>query len=183
MEAARDKRAQKIEGDHQRGLGGAGLHEPGGVQQSEVGRDAGVGKDGEVRAPAECVPDLLNGCGRGAVGGVGGIAGAAKCVEAADAKVTAGETDWFAGGAPAIAREGGEEGLHGHLKLDGITHIALLSKPFMGKESYAFAFIAASGRCAFKIYLGRDADRRLLADQVTRFQHWRQLDSLPATTV
>lgn len=77
----------------------------------------------------------------------------------------------------------GDEGLHGHLKLDGITHIALLSKPFMGKESYAFAFIAASGRCAFKIYLGRNADRRLLADQVTRFQHWRQLDSLPATTV
>jgi len=83
------------------------------VEQPEVRGDAGVGKDGEVRAPAECVPDLLNGCGRGAVGGVGGIAGAAKCVEAADAKVTAGETDWFAGGAPAIAREGGEEGLHG----------------------------------------------------------------------
>ena len=73
----------------------------------------------------------------------------------------------------------GDEGLHGHLKLDDIAHIALLSKPFMGTESHAFVFIANDGRCAFKVYLGRDEKRRLLPEQQQRFLAWRQHDALP----
>ena len=74
----------------------------------------------------------------------------------------------------------GEEGLHGHLKLDEIAYIALLSKPFMGAESHAFVFIANSGRCVFKIYLGRDEKRRLLPEQLQQFLAWRLCDALPA---
>jgi putative heme utilization carrier protein HutX len=69
----------------------------------------------------------------------------------------------------------GEAGqLHGHLKLDNITHIALVSKPFMGKESHYFGFSDAQGNTIFKIYLGRDEQRKLLSRQVETFQALKQ---------
>ena len=65
----------------------------------------------------------------------------------------------------------GKDGeLHGHLKLDLITHVALVSKPFMGNESHYFGFFDALGHNVFKIYLGRDDKRQLLPEQVTRFK-------------
>ncbi|MCH5141953.1 heme utilization cystosolic carrier protein HutX, partial [Mammaliicoccus sciuri] len=42
--------------------------------------------------------------------------------------------------------------LHGHLKLDNVAGIALVSKLFMGKEGHSFQFFGHSGRCIFKIY-------------------------------
>lgn len=74
---------------------------------------------------------------------------------------------------------GGDGGLHGHLKLQAIRQIALLSKPFMGRPSHAFVFITEDGRCAFKIYLGRDEARQLLPAQVSLFQQWQQATGLP----
>lgn len=94
----------------------------------------------------------------------------------------------FKGGLPAgrIARGYynlmGNTGLQGHLLLGTVDSVALLSKPLMGMESHAFVFITASGECAFKIYLGRDADRRLLPEQVIRFQLWRQAPAFSAIT-
>jgi putative heme utilization carrier protein HutX len=63
--------------------------------------------------------------------------------------------------------------LHGHLKLDNVAGIALVSKLFMGKEGHSFQFFGHSGRCIFKIYLGRDEQRQLLPDQVERFMALR----------
>ncbi|MGE6106460.1 heme utilization cystosolic carrier protein HutX [Aeromonas sobria] len=63
--------------------------------------------------------------------------------------------------------------LHGHLKLDKVVGIALVSKLFMGKEGHSFQFFGHSGRCIFKVYLGRDEQRRLLPDQVERFKALR----------
>lgn len=62
------------------------------------------------------------------------------------------------------------DGLHGHLKLDDISAIALISKPFKGSESHSINFFGNNGEMVFKIYLGRDKKRVLLADQLTRFQ-------------
>lgn len=65
----------------------------------------------------------------------------------------------------------GREGeLHGHLRLDLIDKVALVSKPFRGKESYYFGFFDASGNSIFKIYLGRDKKRVLLSEQVEKFK-------------
>lgn len=65
----------------------------------------------------------------------------------------------------------GREGeLHGHLRLDLITDIALVSKPFRRSESHYFGFFTQQGDSMFKIYLGRDKKRQLLADQVEKFQ-------------
>lgn len=61
------------------------------------------------------------------------------------------------------------DGLHGHLKLDNVSAIALVSKPFRGNESHSINFFGAQGEMIFKVYLGRDKQRRLLADQVVRF--------------
>lgn len=60
--------------------------------------------------------------------------------------------------------------LHGHLRLDLIDKVALVSKPFRGKESYYFGFFDSLGNSIFKIYLGRDQKRVLFADQVEKFK-------------
>ncbi|USD66795.1 heme utilization cystosolic carrier protein HutX [Vibrio sp. SCSIO 43136] len=69
----------------------------------------------------------------------------------------------------------GKEGeLHGHLRLELVTNIALISKDFMGKESHNFSFHTESGDCMFKIYLGRDKKRNLIPEQVEKFKQLKQ---------
>lgn len=62
------------------------------------------------------------------------------------------------------------DGLHGHLQLDSLTAIVLVSRPFRGKESHSINFFGSEGEMIFKVYLGRDSKRVLLPDQVTRFK-------------
>lgn len=70
----------------------------------------------------------------------------------------------------------GKEGeLHGHLRLDLVEHIALVSKPFMGQESHFIGFFAEQGECVFKVYLGRDKQRNLFSDQIEKFQQLKLL--------
>lgn len=70
---------------------------------------------------------------------------------------------------------GGKEGqLHGHLKIDLITDIAFVSKPFMGMESYFIGFYNKVGSCVFKVYLGRDRKRVLFPEQIAAFKAIQQ---------
>nr|WP_228767288.1 heme utilization cystosolic carrier protein HutX [Vibrio hibernica] len=65
----------------------------------------------------------------------------------------------------------GREGeLHGHLKLESMSKVALISKLFRGKESYYFGFFDQQGDSIFKVYLGRDNKRVLFPDQVEKFK-------------
>lgn len=66
-----------------------------------------------------------------------------------------------------MAKEGQ---LEGHLKIDLIDHIALVSRPFRGNESHYFGFFTEQGNSMFKIYLGRDKKRQLLTQQVEKFK-------------
>ncbi len=69
----------------------------------------------------------------------------------------------------------GKQGeMHGHLLLENVAHIALVSKPFMGRESHYFGFFSEAGDNIFKIYLGRDDKRQLLTEQVERFKKIQQ---------
>jgi putative heme utilization carrier protein HutX len=69
----------------------------------------------------------------------------------------------------------GREGeLHGHLKLDNIKNIALVSKPFMGRESHYFGFFCEAGNNVFKVYLGRNEKRELIEEQVATFKQWQK---------
>jgi hypothetical protein len=70
----------------------------------------------------------------------------------------------------------GREGqLHGHLKLENINLIALVSKPFRGSDSHYFGFFNQHGECIFKVYLGRDVCRKLLPEQVVLFQQLKEV--------
>ncbi len=64
----------------------------------------------------------------------------------------------------------GENGqLHGHIKLESIENIALVSKPFMGKDSHYIGFFDNQGASILKVYLGRDDQRNVLPSQVEKF--------------
>lgn len=70
----------------------------------------------------------------------------------------------------------GEPGeLHGHLKLDAISHISLQSKPHRGNEAYAIVFYGSDGGGIFKIYVGRDEQGILFPDQVVHFNGLKEL--------
>lgn len=69
----------------------------------------------------------------------------------------------------------GKEGqLHGHLKLENMAHIAVVSKPFMGKESHYIGFYDKQGVCIFKVYLGRDKKRQLFPEQIEKLQELKK---------
>lgn len=69
----------------------------------------------------------------------------------------------------------GREGeLHGHLRIDLITDIAFVSKPFRGSESHYIGFFDVSGDCMFKVYLGRDKKRQLFPEQINLFEQMKQ---------
>ncbi|GAD88601.1 MULTISPECIES: heme utilization cystosolic carrier protein HutX [Vibrio] len=63
----------------------------------------------------------------------------------------------------------GREGeLHGHLKLELVKHIAVVSKPFHKMESHYIGFFDKIGECVFKVYLGRDQKRQLFPEQLEK---------------
>ncbi|WP_281543940.1 heme utilization cystosolic carrier protein HutX [Grimontia sp. SpTr1] len=69
----------------------------------------------------------------------------------------------------------GREGqLHGHLRLDLVSDIAFVSKPFRGTESHYIGFFDSTGHCVFKIYLGRDKKRQLFPEQIELFNAMKQ---------
>ncbi|WP_160152467.1 heme utilization cystosolic carrier protein HutX [Microbulbifer sp. ALW1] len=63
---------------------------------------------------------------------------------------------------------------HGHLLVDGLSEVAFVSKPHRGAESHSIVFLAPSGNCVFKVFLGRDAERKLIPEQVARFNALKQ---------
>ncbi|KXJ53650.1 heme utilization cystosolic carrier protein HutX [Neptuniibacter pectenicola] len=69
-------------------------------------------------------------------------------------------------------------GFHGHINLNGIHHINFQDKPHRGQASYAFNFQDQDDNNIFKVFLGRNEDGTLIADQVSRFKHIQQQLSL-----
>ncbi|WP_028022602.1 heme utilization cystosolic carrier protein HutX [Enterovibrio calviensis] len=69
----------------------------------------------------------------------------------------------------------GREGqLHGHLRLELVSDIVFVSKPFRGTESHYIGFFDCTGHCVFKIYLGRDKKRQLFPEQIELFNAMKQ---------
>lgn len=65
--------------------------------------------------------------------------------------------------------QGGHQGLSGHLRPERCAAIYFVRRPFMGMETVSVQFFNAEGEASFKIYVGRDEQRRLKADQTERF--------------
>lgn len=64
----------------------------------------------------------------------------------------------------------GGSGLSGHLKPDRCSDIIFLQRPFMGVPTASVQFFSADGNSMLKVYVGRDASRKLRADQMERFE-------------
>lgn len=59
--------------------------------------------------------------------------------------------------------------LSGHLRHQNCRAIVFLRRPFMGTDTLSVQFFNALGEAMFKIFVGRDAERRLRTDQVEHF--------------
>ncbi|TDQ26177.1 heme utilization protein HuvX [Raoultella sp. BIGb0149] len=64
----------------------------------------------------------------------------------------------------------GKKGMTGHIKAENCHHIALIERKFMGMDTASILFFNQAGSAMFKIFLGRDEHRQLLADQVSAFR-------------
>jgi len=64
----------------------------------------------------------------------------------------------------------GGQALSGHLRPERCAQIVFLSRPFMGTPTRSVQFFNADGEAIFKIFVGRDANRQLKADQIERFE-------------
>ena len=65
--------------------------------------------------------------------------------------------------------------LKGHLKLDNVATIALVSKPFHGVDTKSVQFLSKSGRMLFKVYIRRDKEKNFLPEQLEKFDGLKKL--------
>jgi putative heme utilization carrier protein HutX len=68
----------------------------------------------------------------------------------------------------------GDSPIGGHIKADNCKHIAFVSRPFMGRPSRSVQFFNGAGEAMFKVFVRRDAERNLIAEQVARFDALRK---------
>lgn len=68
----------------------------------------------------------------------------------------------------------GDSPIGGHIRADGCSAIAFVSRPFMGRESRSVQFFSEDGEAMFKIFVKRDEARNLIAEQVEKFDALRR---------
>ncbi len=67
----------------------------------------------------------------------------------------------------------GDGPLGGHLRADCCAAIYFIDRPFFKRRSCSLQFINLDGDAMFKVFVGRDANRELIADQLERFERLR----------
>jgi putative heme utilization carrier protein HutX len=67
----------------------------------------------------------------------------------------------------------GDSPIGGHLKIERCAAIYFVDRPFFGRRSCSVQFLNGDGEAMFKVFVGRDEQRELKADQVTRFEALR----------
>jgi hypothetical protein len=68
----------------------------------------------------------------------------------------------------------GSSPIGGHLRMDRCRSIYFIDRPFFGKRSCSVQFVNEYGGVMFKVFVGRNEDRSLKADQVARFEALRE---------
>ena len=64
----------------------------------------------------------------------------------------------------------GRAGFHGHLRHERCAGLCFLERPFMGRLSAALLFFNLDGGIMYKVFVGRDEKRELMADQLAAFR-------------
>jgi len=67
----------------------------------------------------------------------------------------------------------GDSPIGGHLRAERCRTIYFVDRPFFGKRSCSVQFINEDGEAMFKVFVGRNEDRSLKAEQVVRFETLR----------
>jgi len=68
----------------------------------------------------------------------------------------------------------GRTGFHGHLKHERCSRLAFVERQYMGRPSAHVVFLNSDGGIMFKVFVGRDEKRDLLADQLAKFRALRE---------
>ena len=71
----------------------------------------------------------------------------------------------------------GDSPLSGHIRADRCAAIYFVDRLFFGRRSCCLAFINQTGETMFKVFVGRDAQRELLSDQIVRFERLRAVET------
>lgn len=64
----------------------------------------------------------------------------------------------------------GDSPIGGHIKAENCKAIYVVDRAFHGRRSCSVQFFNGAGEVMFKVFVRRDAQRELLADQVERFE-------------
>ena len=64
----------------------------------------------------------------------------------------------------------GPTGFHGHLRHERCAAIGFVERPFFGRPQASMLFFNVDGGVMFKVFVGRDEKRDLLADQLAAFR-------------
>ena len=73
----------------------------------------------------------------------------------------------------------GDSPIGGHIKAENCANIAFVSRPFMGRPSCSLQFFNRTGEAMFKVFVRRDSERNLIAEQVERFDALRRRIAAP----
>jgi heme iron utilization protein len=68
----------------------------------------------------------------------------------------------------------GDSPIGGHIKAGNCAHIAFVARSFMGRPSCSLQFFNGAGEAMFKVFVRRDSERNLIAEQVQRFETLRR---------
>lgn len=144
--------------------------EPGAMLES-VAKDYGV----SLRQAAEALPSALR---RFAPGGafIDAMSDIAKWGEVTVILHTDDGVMEFTGPIPpGTVAQGyynlsGRTGFHGHLRHERCDGIAFVERPLFGRLSASLLFFNRDGGIMFKVFVGRDDKRELLADQLAAFR-------------
>jgi hypothetical protein len=74
----------------------------------------------------------------------------------------------------------GESPLGGHLRIARCAASYFVDRPFFGRRSCSLQFVNIDGGAMFKVFVGRDENRDLLADQLARFERLRDAETTAA---
>ena len=74
----------------------------------------------------------------------------------------------------------GESPLGGHLGIARCAAIYFVDRPFFGRRSCSLQFINIDGGAMFKVFVGRDEKRDLLAEQLACFERLRNAETSQA---
>lgn len=67
----------------------------------------------------------------------------------------------------------GDSPIGGHIKKDNCATITFVDREFHGRRSLSVWFMNAGGSAMFKLFVRRDANKELWADQLTKFEALR----------